>query len=75
MEAISHSVPDDGESIPNSDLAFWLMIQSLERLQDESEVVAQIGRNASDRALLAQQPKQQAEVDAVVSEFLTNLAN
>ncbi len=62
MEAISHSVPSEETGLPDSDLAFWLMIQSLVWSQDDAGVVAQIAQNESDRELLGDQPEKQAQV-------------
>lgn len=66
IEAISHSMPSDELDIPTSDLAFWLMIQSLVVTQDDAGVVTQIARNESDRALLAAQPEIQAQVAGMI---------
>jgi len=66
MEAISHSVPGAELGIPSSDLAFWLMIQSLVLSQDDEGVVKQIAQNESDRAKLAEQPETQAEVAGMI---------
>ncbi len=66
MEAISHSIPSEDTGLPDSDLIFWLMIQSLVSSQDDAGVVAQIAQNESDRALLAEQPHQQAQVAGMI---------
>ena len=66
MEAISHSVPAAELGIPSSDVAFWLMIQSLVLSQDDEGVVKQIAQNESDRARLAEQPETQAEVAGMI---------
>lgn len=66
MEAISQSVPADELGLPGSDLAFWLMIQSLVLTQDDAGVVEQIARNPSDRARLAEQPERQREVAGMI---------
>jgi len=66
MEAISYSVPSEATGLPDSDLAFWLMIQSLVWSQDDAGVVAQIAQNESDRALLGQQPEKQTQVAGMI---------
>lgn len=66
MEAISHSMNDDEIGLPTSDLAFWLMIQSLVLTQDDAGVVAQIAQNEADRARLAEQPQAQARVARMI---------
>jgi len=66
MEAISHSVASNELGIPSSDLAFWLMIQSLVLSQDDEGVVKQIAQNESDRAKLADQPETQAQVAGMI---------